>query len=402
MQTFRFNAIDRQGRVQTGQLGATDERELETVLRGRGVWLLDARTENPRRPFRLRLFQRTSRRDLIQFCTLMAFQTRVGVPLVQALDAASQEGVSLSFGAGVTAVRGRIETGSSLAGAMAEAPKVFPRDLVQLLRAGEQGGSLPEAFTQAKHHLEWQERITAEVTQATLYPALVLAATVLFVLVLFTFVVPKFVTLLAAVKVPLPAPTRAVFAVSSLAKEFSGIFCVGGGVLIGLCAWLRHRFPAVARWLDQGRLGLPVLGPLVRMVVMTRFTHNLALLYRNGVSLPAALDLVSGVVGSPLVAGAVRDIRRGVLTGSSLSEAMRRHPVFPPLLVRLVVVGERTGQLDEALEQVASHYHELLPRHLKRLLGLLEPGLILGLVVVVGVVALAVILPVLSLMQNLR
>jgi type IV pilus assembly protein PilC len=135
---------------------------------------------------------------------------------------------------------------------------------------------------------------------------------------------------------------------------------------------------------------------------MTRFAHNLALLYRNGVALPQALELVGGVVGSPRVTNAIREVRSRVMAGTSLSEAMQLQRVFPSLLIRLVSVGERTGQLDQALEQVAGHYQELLPRQLKRVLGLLEPSLILGLVLVVGTVALAVILPVLSLMQGLR
>ncbi len=400
MTQFDYRGLDRQGQVQTGSRTAANELELETYLRARGLWLLESRPQKSR--VARERFGRVPRGELIQFCTLLCFQTRVGIPLVQALESVAQEGVSPAFARIVQALRVRVEAGVCLSTALEEMPRTFPRDLVHLVRSGEQGGSLPEAFTQAKEHLEWQERVAAEVRQATLYPALVLTATVGFVLVLFTFVVPKFVALLTAAKVPLPGPTRFVFALSSWAQSYGwlAVLAVIGAVLV--LRWLRSRSPTVALRLDQARMALPVLGGFVRLVVMTRFAHNLALLYRNGVALPQALDLVGGVVGSPRVTQAIRDVRSRVMAGTSLSEAMQRQRVFPSLLIRLVSVGERTGQLDKALEQVAGHYQELLPRQLKRVLGLLEPSLILGLVLVVGTVALAVILPVLALMQGLR
>jgi type II secretory pathway component PulF len=400
MPQFEYRGVDRQGRVQAGSWSAANELELETYLRARGLWLLDSRRQKvPATSVRL---GRVSRVELIQFCTLLCFQTRVGIPLVQALESVAQEGVSPAFVRLVQALRTRVESGVSLSVAMEEMPRIFPRDLVYLVRSGEQGGSLPESFTQAKAHLEWQERVAAEVRQATLYPMLVLTATVGFILILFTWVVPKFVALLTAAKVPLPGPTRFVFALSSWAQS-SGwlvVLAIVGAVLA--LRWLRGRSSGVALALDRARMALPMLGGFARLVVMTRFAHNLALLYRNGVALPQALELLGGVVGSPQVMEAIKDVRSRVLAGTSLSEAMQRQRVFPSLLIRLVNVGERTGQLDHALEELAGHYQELLPRQLKRVLGLLEPSLILGLVVVVGTVALAVILPVLSLMQGLR
>jgi type IV pilus assembly protein PilC len=402
MMTFDYIALDRDGRRLKGLVTAADEHEVETVLRRKGVWLLEVRPTRESRSTRNRVRSRPRRRDLIVFCTLMAFQTRVGIPMVQALDGVAQDGDSKAMAHCILELRRAVESGSTLAEAMTASGGVFPPDLVQLVRAGEQGGSLPEAFHQARHHFEWQERVSAEVQQATLYPLLVLLVTGLFVGVLFTFVVPKFAGLLEAVKVPLPAPTRWVFGISGFARE-SGwkLMAAVGACGVMVMGW-RRRSLEFRCWLDRCRYRIPVVGPFTRLLVMTRFAHNLGLLYRNGLALPTALELVSGVVGSPWLAGIVRDVRARVLEGSTLSEALRPHPVFPALLIRLVVVGERTGQLDESLEQLAIHYQELLPRRLKRLLGLLEPALILGLVGVVGTVALAVILPVLTLMQSLR
>ncbi len=402
MPIFRFQGVDRQGHRQAGALAAADEQELETTLRTQGLWLLEAQAEQNRSAVVRRSDARLSRRELIHFCTLMAFQTQAGIQLLPALEVTAQDAGSPRFRKVISGLRERVQGGATFAQALAELPRAFPADLVHLVRAGEQGGALPEALTQARQHLEWQDRIAAELKQATIYPALVLLATAGFVLILFTFVVPKFVALLAAVKVPLPAPTRVVFAVSAFAQDEGWKWLLAAGGVMGALALFRKRSAALEQGLDRVRLSLPVLGSLTRLVIVARFAHNLALLYRNGVSLPSALDLVGGVTGSAVAAAAVREVRRQVLDGSSLSEALRRQPLFPGLLIRLVVVGERTGQLDGSLEQLAAYYHEQLPRRLKRLLSLLEPTLILGLVAIVGLVALAVILPVLSLMQSLR
>ncbi|HAB16328.1 MAG TPA: type II secretion system F family protein [Verrucomicrobiota bacterium] len=401
MHTFLFSGVDQHGRQKTGQLGALDETDLEKRLRDQGVWLVDARKAR-RGSTLIRRGEGASRRALTQFCTLMAFQTRVGIPLATALETVAHDGESRAFAGLVKELKRRVESGESLADAMEMYPRGFGTNFVQLIRAGERGGSLPESFLQLKAHFEWQDRVASEVKQATIYPLVVLLATVVFIGILFTFVVPKFVTLLGAVKVPLPAPTRLVFAASGFVRHEAARGAVVLGLGSGVLAWASRRSATVARQLDRARLGLPLVGPLVRLIVLTRFAHNLALLYRNGVSLPSALELVGRVVGSRLVADAVSDLRRCVLQGTTLSDAMRRHALFPGLLIRLTVVGERTGQLDEALEQVAGYYNELLPRRVKQLLGLLEPALILGLVGIVGFVALAVILPVLSLMQSLR
>jgi type IV pilus assembly protein PilC len=137
------------------------------------------------------------------------------------------------------------------------------------------------------------------------------------------------------------------------------------------------------------------------MIYIARLARSLAVLYRNGVTIMNALKLCEGLVGSPLVALALQDTSKRVEAGESLSEAMRRHKIFPQLLMRMVVMGEKTGNLDSALDNVAEYYNLLIPRKIKKLFGIMEPAMILFLVGVVGMVALAVFLPILSLMDHI-
>ena len=409
MQQFQYKGIDSRGKNVSGRLVANDEPNLEEKLRGQGIWLIDAKPDAEEPKKAVRASQRKgavatggSRRELINFCTLMSFLCKVGIPVVQAVDIAAQDTDHEGFRATLTEMKRDVEGGQQLAEAMERHPGVFQKQFVNLIRAGEQSGSIPESFVELKRYLEWQEQVAADVKQATIYPAFVLLATVLFVLLLFTFVIPKFVVLLKSVKVALPLPTRIVFGLSDFAKAtWWGwlVLLIGGPLVVHFgCKYS----PAFNRLFDRFKMLLPVMGPLLHMIYMSRLARSLAVLYRNGVAILNALKLCEGLVGSPIVAEALQDVGKRVEAGESLSESMRRHKIFPQLLLRMVVMGEKTGNLDAALDNVAEYYNLLIPRKIKKLFGIMEPAMILTLVGVVGMVALAVFMPILSLMENIK
>ena len=401
MPNYVYTGVDGRGRTAKGRIQADDEVELEEKLRGNGVWLVEARAEAANVGMADRVGN-GGRRELINFCTLMGFLTKVGIPLVQALEIAANDCEKPAFNLVLADLKRNVECGFQLAEAMERYPRVFSQSFTNLIRAGEQSGSLPESFNELKRYLEWVEQMSADVKQATIYPAVVLVATILFVLILFTFVVPKFVILLTATKVPLPMPTRIVFGASDFMKSSWWIVVGALTVVPATIGFLRRRSEAFACAWDRQWFKLPVAGPLSHMLVMARFSQNLAVLYRNGVPLISALKLVRGLVGSQLAAKATVDVCRRIEEGETFSEAMRHHEVFPMLLLRMTLIGERTGQLDSSLENVATYYNQQVPQRLKRLFSLMEPALILFLVAIVGFVALAVFLPILSLMQNIK
>ena len=398
---YRFRGVDTRGRIHRGIGTAPDERALESDLLTRGVWLLEASPEIEK-PRRLRRGMRVRRSDLIAFCASMRFQAEAGIPLVQALEGFALESGGSPLGRIVTEIRKKVEGGQMLSGALESWPRVFPRELVQLVRVGEGCGSLPEAFGEGQRHLVWTQRLVSDVKQATLHPLLVLGAATLFLGVLMTQVVPRLMDLLLAARLPLPGPTRILLLLSSAARDYgSGIaMAIVGTLLLGV---LLHRTsPEFRRASNRLWMRCPVVGPVLTLMVATRFAHNLGLLYRGGVPLPSALELVAGVAGGHWVDEIIRSFKTRVLAGEPLSEAMASVGLFPTLLVRLVASGERTGRLDEALTLCATHHQELLGQHVKALTGALEPVLILSLVVIVGFIAVAMILPILSLLQAVR
>ncbi len=411
MRTYNYTGIDQHGHSVTGALAAADAESLEQRLRALDIWLVEAQTAAPllktpseqRRSHRsIRLGAGTRRRQLISFCTMMDFLTKVGVPMVQALEITAQDCEHAGFRAVLDTLRSEVEGGKRLHEALETFPKLFGGHFISLIRVGEASGSLPESMAELKRHLEWQDQISADVRQATLYPLIVSLLVGAFVLLLFTFVVPRFAQLLVVAKVPLPAPTRLVFGISDLLKSTFWAwlpFLLVTPVGVGLA---RRWSPRFARGFDHLKFNLPVFGPLNHMLAMSQIAQSLGLLYRSGVTILNSLKLCEGLVSSPLVSAALRDIHDRIENGATFSEAMRRHAIFPPLFIRMVVLGERTGNLDRALENVATYYNLTVPRRIKKLFGVLEPSLILILVGIVGFVALAVLMPIMSLMQGIR
>ena len=348
------------------------------------------------------LFARVSTQELALFTRQFATLAKAGLTLIECLGTLIEQMENARLKRILTHVRQQVREGRSLADALQAHPRLFTSLYVNMIRAGEESGSLPESLLELKRFLEWQETIIADVRQATIYPAVVLLMVIAFVLVLFTFVVPRFVTLLTSVKVPLPMATKIVFGACDFAVATWWIWLiamvVGPLAVVFGCRW-SHRF---ALWVDHIKFKLPLFGPINHMLAMSRFARSLSVLYRAGVSILQGLKLCEDLAGSPIVARDLRDVQHRIEEGSTLSEALRRHPIFPSLLIRMTVMGEKSGNLDGALDNVSEYYNVLIPRRIKKLFGVMEPILILTLVGIVGFVALAIFMPILSLMQSMR
>ena len=407
MPKFAYQSLDEQGRNVAGEMAADNEAALETRLQGMGLWLLEARVaqEVARKGSKPSFFTSIgapTRRDLIDFCTLMNFQLRSGVAMIQSLDVAAADCPNPRFGEAIINLRREVEAGESLADAMGHNQRMFPTHVMSLIRSAENSGRVPDAFLEISKYLEWQEQIMADIRQATVYPAVVLAVVAAFVFVLFTFVVPKFVALLALAKVGLPLITRVVFSLSEIAKTTWWVFPL---VFIGVPVIIKtseRRSPRFAAAFEHFKLHAPIFGSLIHMLVISRFAHNLAVLYRSGINLLNALELCRELVGSITVSTALVDVIQKVEAGEPLSDGLRRHAIFPPLLIRMVAMGERSGNLDVALENVSTYFDSIIPRRIKKVFSLLEPALIIFLIGIVGSVAVAIFLPIISVMGAMK
>src|SRR6266516_1592095 len=410
MPVFNYRGVDGRGRSITGTMIAESESGLEEKLRATGYWLLHAEADRGIISEKvggagkrwMNKWGQANRRDLIEFCTLMSFETKAGVPLIQALDVAAQDCENPKFKKLIKVLQRDIEGGLLFYQALEKHPETFAPNFVSMVRAGEMSAKLPDTFEDLRAYLEWVDNIIADFRQASLYPAIVMSVVAAFVLFLFSYIIPKFGLLLASTKVPLPLVTQIIFGLSDFAKRtwwiwLLALFLVTVGIKVA-----RAFSKGFAFWIDQMKLQMPIFGELNLMLAMSRFTHNLAILYRSGIPIVQSLRLCQNLTGNAVVESAVVTVRESVEAGESISEAMRQRPVFAALLLRMVVMGEGSGNLDQALQNVAGYYNQVIPRKIKKLFTILEPMVMLFLIGLVGTVAMSIFLPILALMSAIK
>lgn len=407
MPLYEYQAVDKRGRNLTGVMPAEDELSLDTKLKDAGLWLTDATITWPKsaandpdapvRRFKLRGAR--GRRELIDFCTLMTFQIRAGITVVKALEVACTDCKNQGFKDVLTDLQRQIEGGMRFHEAMSFYPGVFSAHFLSVIKAGESTSNLPEAFNDLKDYLEWVDKMMADVRQASVYPSIVITVVSGFVIFLFSVIIPRFAALLDKLHVQQPLLTRIVFGAGTFAQETWWMWLPMFLLFIFIASFGRRISPIVGLAIDHVKLRLPFFGELNLMLALSRFAHNLSILYRSGLPIIQALEMCrGGLIGNMVVDKAVTQVEEEVKTGSTISEAMHRHSVFSALILRMVSMGEASGSLDKALDNVSAYYNDVIPRRIKTLFSVLEPALMLMLIFMVGSVALAIYLPIISLM----
>jgi type IV pilus assembly protein PilC len=341
---------------------------------------------------------KAKRRDVIAFFIQMSLLLRAGITLPHGLERMTEDFKGTRMGAVSAGLSEQVSVGTPLNRAMATFPRVFSKQVLAMVQAGEVSGRLPEVFQSLSAYFEWMDGLVAEVRQALIYPVIVLMAASALVAMLFTFIVPKFVGLLNDLSLEIPLLTRVVMGISDFFVHFWPLI-FGAAIAVPIALKFALRVPAFGRIFDRKLMDIPVFGSLVSMFGVSRFAQNLAMLYRSGIALLNGLEICRGLVGNRAIEFALEDVRQTVLEGTPMSKGMSKHDVFPSTLVTMVATGEASGTLDEALQGVADYYNTLIPRRIKAVFAIFNPAVMLALIGVVGVVALAVILPILQLWQ---
>jgi len=396
---FQYRAIDAQGKPIEGEMTAPDLSQLEHQLQDMGLWLVRTLETKPKSAARIAQKRgKVKSRDLMEFSTHMFTLLEAGIPLTQALKSLSVETPNLHFRATLQAIFQQVEAGNTLHDAMKQHPRIFPPQLTNLVHAGEESGTLTDTFKELERYLDWLDQIRGDVRQATIYPSIVMVAVFGLLVLLFTFVIPRFVPILEGLHVPLPTITIMVIAISELFVKTWWLW--GSFILVSPVVWVlgRKYVPGWVHWCDRMILQLPVLGELIRMLTLSKFVQNFAVLYRAGIPVLQSLQLCQGLIGNSVVEKALQDTQRAVSEGSTIHESLSHHPVFPPMVIQMISVGEATGTLPHTLMNVANYYNREIPRRIKKVFSILEPLITLVLIGIVGIVALALFMPMMSLM----
>lgn len=330
----------------------------------------------------------------------LATLVKAGMPLLRALRTVGDQLDPGPLREVFVAVAADVEAGVKFSEALSSYPKWFPTFYVNMVRAGEVGGLLDEILKRLAELLEKQARLRERVKSALMYPAFVMVVAVVILLVLMAFVVPTFLGMFTELGSALPLPTRLLIGACTAIRSWWWMVLLG---LIGMGMLLRVflQTPMGRRLVDQGMLHAPVFGSLVERLLISRFTRTFGTLVASGVPILNALEIVRATVTNVVIDEALQDVERSLKVGESLARPMELSGVFPPLVTRMVALGEETGQLDRMLMQVADSYEEEVEVQLAGLTQLLEPLLIVFVGGVVGFIVIAMFLPLMSLTKLL-
>jgi general secretion pathway protein F len=345
--------------------------------------------------FRLPSLRRISPLDLALATRQLATLIGAGVPLVQGLSALAEQVESARLKGVIGQIRDRVNEGATLADAMAQAGP-FSDLYVGMVRAGEAGGALEQVLERLAEYLEGQVRLRNKVSSILIYPSVMFGFACFVVGVLVTVVLPQITELLASLNKPLPFYTRAIISLSAFARSWWWAVLLGiGAVAFAASAVLRTQGGRTR--FDRLKLRLPVVGRTVRLLAISRFTRTLSTLLAGGLPIVRALDISRHVANNVVLGAAIEAARESVTEGQSLAQPLRASGEFPPVVVHMVEVGERSGEIEKMLEKVAQTYEEQVETSVTRLTALLEPLLILVMVGIVVFIIAATLVPLLQL-----
>jgi type IV pilus assembly protein PilC len=399
MPFFDYRAIDQTGRSVKGTLSAVNDVDLELRLKRMGLDLITLAELS--RQYAPSGRERVTLRDLVTFCIHMRYITRAGIPLLEGLRDLRDSMEKPGFRDVLTALLEDLEGGKVLSQALAAHPAVFGAVFVHSVRAGEQTGLLDAVFDRLAESLKWQEEVASKAKRLMIYPAMVLTVVGAAIIFLLVYLVPQVLSLVETMGVVLPLPTLILMAISSALRSYWLVFLLLILIpAIGLPLWVQQSETG-REWWDRTQLRLPIIGPVVQKIALSRFTSTLAMMYRSGVTVLDALRAGEMVAGNRVIAGGIRRAAQQIADGRGLSESFQSVALFPPLVLRMLRVGETTGALDEALDNVTYFYNREVLDSIENGLRVLEPLLTAILGLLLGGILVSVLLPIYDLIGNL-
>ena len=374
MPAFQYKAVDKTGRPARGALNAVNEVDLELRLRRMGLDLITFR-EVEQSGGGFGAGGNITRRDLITFCFDMEQISRSGIPLFEGIKDLRDSIDNQRFRDVLTTLVEDMEGGRILSQAMQQHTYVFDNVFVSLVRAGEQAGRLTEVFENLGNTLKWQDELAAQTKRLMMYPALVLVVVAGVMLFMLMYLVPQVVQLLKTMGIALPLQTRLLVFVSNFVVNY-WLFVFGVPIVLAVAmVLLVRRSPKAQYWWDYTKLHLPVIGPILQKIILSRFTNFFALMYQSGITILEAIRTSEDIVDNRVIADGLMRAGAQINAGDSLSETFQNLGMFPPLVIRMMRVGETTGALDTALLNVTYFYNRDVKEAVDRGLAMLGPAL---------------------------
>lgn len=402
MPTYRYKAYAAGGKTSSGVMEAESPREAQSLLRERGLYATEVTADSTPPPSGVSFFRRgITLAELSLMTRRLATLVGSSVPLYEAMTTLYEQETEGELKRTISRVRDKLAQGANLATALAAEPAVFGESYVSMVAAGEAGGALETILERLAEFLEDQQAVKSRITAALAYPVLMALVGGGVMLFLLGFVIPKIVVIFEQNKAALPLLTRLLIRSSNLLRE--GWWLLLLLVAAGLFAYRKlmlHDSFRLRR--DRLLLALPVAGTLLKTLILSRFARVLGLLLTSGVPVIRATEITGDVVVNRVYRNYLRNAREKLAEGAGFSQTLKGSELFPPLLVHMIAVGEKGGELEKMLLKAGIAFEKEFDTAVTRSMSLLEPLLVLGMGVAVGTVVIAVLLPIFELNQLVK
>src|SRR5262245_62113137 len=424
MAQYRFKAKNAQGETVNGTMNAQGETEAVGELRRQGLIVLSlsaakggdapaamaSRSSSAkeagggffslsRKKIKLSSV-RVKSQEMVVFTRQMSTMISAGMPLIEGLEILGEQTSNLGFRMVLDEVISDVRSGKDLSQAFSRHPRIFPKIYVNMIKAGEASGQLDTVLTRLAEYQEAAAALKSEIKSAMTYPIVSLVMVLGITLFLLVFIIPKFEDMFATMDIELPAVTKALIATSLFLKN-NFIYWTLGSILAGVLVYLHTRTERGAKQKDWLVLKLPIFGPLFSKVALSRFSRTFATLIQSGVPILGALEIVCETTGNKIVSGAIAEAAEHVRQGETLGEPLSKSGVFPPMVTRMISIGEKTGALESLLSKIADFYDQQVKSSVEALTSLIEPLMIGIMGFLVGGMVMAIFLPIFKMVGSL-
>lgn len=401
MAVFTYKAADKSGKIITGNMEAKDKAVVINRLQSSSYFpikieqSLESRASLSEHIKGHRLFERVSANDILGFTQQLATLTGSSIPLDRSLATLKELTAKNKLTSIIEDVHKNVHGGSLFADALAQHPKYFSKLYINMVKAGETGGVLEGVLARLAEFLESAKELRDTIISALIYPLLLILVGGAAIAVLLIFVIPKFQLIFSDMGHAMPLPTQVLLSFSQMIKNYWWLILGIIAILVLTAKYYINTPRGRWKW-DQLKLRIPVFGSLIQKIEIARFSRTLGTLTQSGVPILNALNIVKDIIGNVVISKAVGSVKSSLKEGEKVSDPLKQSGVFPPLAVHMIDVGEETGQLEQMMFKVADTYENDVRTTVKRLVGLLEPLLILLMGLIVGLIVISMLMAIFS------
>ena len=402
MPLFSYKARDKENKVTEGLVEAETESGAAEILRERGLDILSLEEKKEIIGFLryLKFLQRVSAKDIIIFSRQLSVMVSANVPIVQALRILVKQTTSNTLKSIVTGLADEVEGGAKLSSALSRHPEIFDDFFINIIRSGETSGKLDEVLEYLADQKEKDYDLMSKIRGAMIYPVFIVGGLIAVGVVMMIFVIPKLTSILIETGAELPLTTKALIATSNILSNYWWLILI---ILAGLIVGLKFYISVPAgryRW-DYIKIKLPVFGKLFQRIYLIRFTRSLSTLLKGGVDLLTSLRIVSGVVANAVYKDLIEKTAKEVEDGNPVSTVFIKSKEVPIMVSQMMAIGEQTGKIEEVLDRISDFYSRELSNLVNNLVTALEPLIMLVMGIAVGLMVVAVIVPMFNLANSM-